>query len=126
MMTGEYLTTKEAAERLRVSVETARRWCRAGTLPTVRIGRAHRIPLSALLAFDPIHAAAEQPPAARSPAPAEPDERRTDEERTAPPVDEADVEPLPTGWTRLDPMPDEWDPSARPQGSPGRRMRIFG
>ena len=45
----EYVTTEEAATRLRVSEETIRRWCRAGRLPAVQIGRQHRIPLQALL-----------------------------------------------------------------------------
>ena len=48
--TGEYLTTEETAARLRVSEETVRRWCRAGRLPSVQIGRAHRIPLAAVIA----------------------------------------------------------------------------
>lgn len=51
-MTQEYLTSGEAAGRLRVSEETIRRWCRAGRLPTVKIGRAHRIPLAAVLAYE--------------------------------------------------------------------------
>jgi len=49
-MTEQYLTTAEAAAELRVSEETIRRWCRAGRLPTVQIGRAHRIPLVAITA----------------------------------------------------------------------------
>lgn len=48
--TEEYLTTGETAARLRVSEETIRRWCRAGRLPSVQIGRAHRIPLAAVIA----------------------------------------------------------------------------
>jgi len=48
--TGEYLTTGETAAQLRVSEETIRRWCRAGRLPSVQIGRAHRIPLAAVIA----------------------------------------------------------------------------
>ena len=48
--TEEYLTTEETAARLRVSEETIRRWCRAGRLPSVQIGRAHRIPLAAVIA----------------------------------------------------------------------------
>lgn len=51
IMADEYVTTEEVARRLRVSEETVRRWCRAGRLPTVQIGRAHRIPLAAVLAF---------------------------------------------------------------------------
>lgn len=42
-MSPEYLTTAEAAERWRVSVWTIRRLCRAGKLPTVRVGRGWRI-----------------------------------------------------------------------------------
>lgn len=45
----EYVTTEEAAKRLRVSEETIRRWCRSGRLPTIQIGRAHRIPLQAVI-----------------------------------------------------------------------------
>lgn len=42
------LTDKEAADRANCSVTTIRRLRRDGTLPTVRIGRATRVPASAL------------------------------------------------------------------------------
>ena len=60
-MAEEYLTSAEAAERLRVSEETVRRWCRAGRLPTVQIGRAHRIPLQAVVEL--VHAGSRDPDA---------------------------------------------------------------
>lgn len=46
-----YLTTRDVAERFKVSERTVRRWCRSGTVPTVRFGRAHRIPEEALNAL---------------------------------------------------------------------------
>ena len=42
-MPPRLLTTKEAAEYLRVSRATILRCCRAGRLPAVRIGRQWRI-----------------------------------------------------------------------------------
>jgi excisionase family DNA binding protein len=45
----QYLTVSEAAKIPRVSASTVRRWIRAGFLPTIRIGRCLRIPLSGLL-----------------------------------------------------------------------------
>lgn len=117
-MTEEYLTTAEAAARLRVSEETIRRWCRRGRLPTVQIGRAHRIPLVAIAA-----ALTGQVPPAAEPAtePAQPPvyppaERiclargaaRYDEEEGT--LDSGDSVPLPAGWTR-------WNPDLdRPRG----------
>jgi excisionase family DNA binding protein len=99
-MSSEYLTTEEAAAHLRVSVETIRRWCRQGKLATVRFGRAHRIPLRAMLALDPEHAQAEpQPQSTEAPA--------ADEPPTSAQPDDADGEPLSPGWTRVDPMPDD-------------------
>ncbi len=46
-----YLTTRDVAERFKVSERTVRRWCRGGAIPTVRFGRAHRIPEEALNAL---------------------------------------------------------------------------
>lgn len=46
-----YLTTRDVAERFKVSERTVRRWCRDGAIPTVRFGRAHRIPEEALNAL---------------------------------------------------------------------------
>ena len=63
------MTTGETAAQLRVSEETIRRWCRAGRLPSVQIGRAHRIPLAAVIACT---AGAAGAPDRASPAPAQP------------------------------------------------------
>lgn len=117
-MTEQYLTTAEAAAELRVSEETIRRWCRAGRLPTVQIGRAHRIPLGAVTAalagpyppaVEPAEPQAGPPPApapervslARGPA-------RYEEEEDVLITD--DAVPLPAGWTRWNPDHD------RPRG----------
>ena len=110
-MTEQYLTTAEAAAELRVSEETIRRWCRAGRLPTVQIGRAHRIPLGAVTAAlagpYPPAAAPADPPTSPPPAPAP--ERvslargaaRYEEEEEA--LYPSDNVPLPAGWTRWNP-----------------------
>jgi len=37
-MTDRLMTTREVAERLRISVETVLRWYHAGELPGVRLG----------------------------------------------------------------------------------------
>jgi len=37
-VTHRWLTTTEAADALRVDVQTARRWAREGYLPAVRVG----------------------------------------------------------------------------------------
>lgn len=47
----ELLTVEEAATRLKVDVETVRRWLRSGQLSGVKIGRLWRIPSNALLAL---------------------------------------------------------------------------
>ena len=47
-MPPRLLTTQEAAEFLRVSRATIRRWCKAGQLPAVRIGRQWRIDMDQL------------------------------------------------------------------------------
>jgi len=39
----EMLTTAEAAELLRVSEFTIRRWCASGRLPAIKLGRDWRI-----------------------------------------------------------------------------------
>ena len=44
------LTPKEAAEYLKVPIETIWRWCRQGTLPAVKIGKYWRIPRKELVA----------------------------------------------------------------------------
>lgn len=44
----EYLNAVEAAERLGISLRTVRRRIADGSLPSVRLGRAVRIPVSAL------------------------------------------------------------------------------
>ena len=114
-MTEQYLTTAEAAAELRVSEETIRRWCRAGRLPTVQIGRAHRIPLVAITAalagpYPPMAEPAEpaDPQAGPQPAPAperislsRPAARYEDEEEEA--LYPSDNVPLPAGWTRWNP-----------------------
>ncbi len=48
MTDADYLTAKEAASRLGISLRTARRRIADGSLPSVRIGRAVRIPAEAL------------------------------------------------------------------------------
>ena len=47
-MPRRLLTTQEAAEFLRVSRATVLRWCRAGQMPAVRIGRQWRIDMEQL------------------------------------------------------------------------------
>ena len=44
------LTPREAAEYLKVPIETIWRWCREGTLPAVKIGKYWRIPREKLIA----------------------------------------------------------------------------
>lgn len=44
----EHLTIPEAAAALRVSVPTVRNWIAQGTLPSVRPGRKHLIPTTAV------------------------------------------------------------------------------
>jgi len=44
------LTPREAAEYLKVPIETIWRWCREGTLPAVKIGKYWRIPRRELVA----------------------------------------------------------------------------
>ena len=41
-MTRELVTVQEAAERLRVHVETVRRWVREGKLPAKKIGATRK------------------------------------------------------------------------------------
>jgi excisionase family DNA binding protein len=45
------LTPREAAEYLKVPVQTIWRWCRNDTLPAVKIGKYWRIPKDHLAAF---------------------------------------------------------------------------
>jgi excisionase family DNA binding protein len=47
-MVQEVMTAREAAEYLRLSVDTLKRWARAGTVPGRRIGRQWRFSRSAL------------------------------------------------------------------------------
>jgi excisionase family DNA binding protein len=44
----QYATVDEAASRLRVKSQTVRNWCKAGTLPYVKVGQRYLIPQSAL------------------------------------------------------------------------------
>ena len=46
------VTVEEAAQHLSVSVQTIRRWCKAGQLPYVRRGRELRIDLTKVRAMD--------------------------------------------------------------------------
>ena len=46
-----YLTVDETAERLLISVPTVYRLIERGELPSVKIGRARRVPLETLDAF---------------------------------------------------------------------------
>lgn len=48
---GQYLTLREAADRLAVSVKTIRRLIDRGELPAVRIGGSLRIEEAGLLAY---------------------------------------------------------------------------
>jgi nitrogen PTS system EIIA component len=43
MAADELLTVEEVARYLRVHEITVQRWCRTGTLPAAKIGRAYRI-----------------------------------------------------------------------------------
>jgi excisionase family DNA binding protein len=45
------LTVKDVADRLRVCTKTVGRLMAAGALPTVKVGRATRIPATALEAY---------------------------------------------------------------------------
>jgi excisionase family DNA binding protein len=45
------LTVKDVADRLRVCTKTVGRLMAAGALPTVKVGRATRIPVAALEAY---------------------------------------------------------------------------
>lgn len=45
------VSVEEAARHLSVSVQTIRRWCKAGSLPYVRRGRELRIDLTKVRAF---------------------------------------------------------------------------
>lgn len=47
----EYLTAKEAAQELRVHVETIRKLANQGELHAFRVGRLWRIPRDAILCF---------------------------------------------------------------------------
>jgi len=47
-MLPKLLTSREAADYLRVSRATILRWCKAGQLPAVRIGRQWRIDVDQL------------------------------------------------------------------------------
>lgn len=59
-MESPYLTTNEVATRLRVDVQTVRRWCHEGTLEAVRVGKSLRVDRAALAAFE--RPAAQPPP----------------------------------------------------------------
>jgi len=47
----ELLTVEETAARLKVDVETVRRWLRSGQLRGLKFGRMWRIPAGALLSL---------------------------------------------------------------------------
>lgn len=47
-MAETFLTVQQAAARLQVTPQTLRGWIRAGAVRAVRLGRAWRIPESAL------------------------------------------------------------------------------
>jgi excisionase family DNA binding protein len=116
-MSSEYLTTEEAAAHLRVSVETIRRWCRQGKLATVRFGRAHRIPLRAILALDPEHASTETPAdeSAEAPTRSEPQSDDADDgDATVTFGDATEGEVLSPGWTRAE-LPDAPERAVRPR-----------
>lgn len=51
-MESPYLTTGEVASRLRVDVQTVRRWCHDGSLPAVRVGKSLRVDRAALAEFE--------------------------------------------------------------------------
>lgn len=72
----DYLTAAKAAARLGISLRTVRRRIADGSLPSVRIGRAVRVPVAALDL--PVARAAAGAPAREAVAPyaAEPDEDR--------------------------------------------------
>ncbi|MBI4084394.1 MAG: AAA family ATPase [Candidatus Levybacteria bacterium] len=48
MAEKEFLTTKEAADKLGVEQGTILRWIKEGKLPTAQIGKRHRIPIGAI------------------------------------------------------------------------------
>jgi excisionase family DNA binding protein len=47
----EMLTPKEVAEYLKVPLGTVWRWCRAGALPALKIGKYWRVPREELNGF---------------------------------------------------------------------------
>lgn len=78
----EFLTTAEAAERLRVTMQTLQRALRRGQIPSVRVGKVYRVPADALepatqqedvMSIDPgappISTPPKPPPPAPSPGP---------------------------------------------------------
>ena len=75
MSDAAYLTAAEAAARLGISLRTVRRRIADGSLPGVRIGRAVRIPATAL-ELAPAFPAGTAAREAVAPYPAEPDEDR--------------------------------------------------
>jgi len=40
---SEYLTTHEVSRLLGVNLRTIERWCKAGTMPAIKVGRRYRI-----------------------------------------------------------------------------------
>ena len=50
-MASEYLTLEEAAEQLRIHVETVRRWVLAKKIAAIRPGKKYLIPKKALAEF---------------------------------------------------------------------------
>jgi excisionase family DNA binding protein len=47
----EFLTLKDVADRLKVSVKTVRRWVKSGQLRGIRAGKQWRVPESAIEEF---------------------------------------------------------------------------
>ena len=42
-MESEFYTPDEVAERLKITANTVRRWCRTGVLPSIKVGLSRRI-----------------------------------------------------------------------------------
>lgn len=47
----QYLTTKDAANHLKLKPGTIRFWCRQGIVPSIRVRRQYRILLSDIVAI---------------------------------------------------------------------------
>src|SRR5450631_3836272 len=51
MLTGDLLTVEEVARRLRLHLDTARRFVREGRITATKVGRRYLVPEKALLRF---------------------------------------------------------------------------